>query len=393
MWKKEIYLSENEINELTPISDCPYTLYINTESFLPIKGVNQNDLLFKITTGRSIYEKHSVEIKSNQNGIFVPYFPKRNFSVIKRADLLNTPFGYIFENIESALDYLFGENKSLFLTDAFTGENSIKWIWDGPWGNSFFSDEHDNRFFQIGGYLFIKFDFLNGDACLTISTDENSYLNSESTTRHYGTNKIKLQKKDTVSFLFDDGSILDYTAKSAVFEKKSFSSTLYKEDIDIFLTKKIISYRITFAKDGIEPITAKVVNSLFGDYTDDALRYYLNNYINIIDSLVKDYCFPIKKQLEPAKQYVNTECYVYLMLDKNTGYHKIGISNKPVFREKTLQSEKPTITMLACKKYPHRKIAEAIESALHTTYSSQRIRGEWFNLKEEDISNIINTLK
>ena len=81
------------------------------------------------------------------------------------------------------------------------------------------------------------------------------------------------------------------------------------------------------------------------------------------------------------------------MRDTTNGYHKIGISNKPEFRERTLQSEKPSIELLASKKYPTRKIAEAIESALHTAYSQQRIRGEWFNLEDADVAAIIETLK
>ena len=40
-----------------------------------------------------------------------------------------------------------------------------------------------------------------------------------------------------------------------------------------------------------------------------------------------------------------------------------------------------------------RKIAEAIESALHTAYSQQRLRGEWFNLTDADVAAIIETLK
>ena len=92
------------------------------------------------------------------------------------------------------------------------------------------------------------------------------------------------------------------------------------------------------------------------------------------------------------KEHFDTS-YFDLMKDISNGYHKIGISNTPEYRERTLQSEKPTIEMLACKKFPTRKIAEAIESALHTAYSQQRVRGEWFNLKEEDVAAIIETLK
>ena len=47
-----------------------------------------------------------------------------------------------------------------------------------------------------------------------------------------------------------------------------------------------------------------------------------------------------------------------------------------------------------CKqKYPTRKIAASIESALHTAYSQQRLRGEWFNLTDADVAAIIETLK
>lgn len=78
-------------------------------------------------------------------------------------------------------------------------------------------------------------------------------------------------------------------------------------------------------------------------------------------------------------------CYVYLMHDKRNGYHKIGISKEPKYREKTLQSEQPAIEMVCNKRYPSRKIAEAIESALHKAYAEQRVRGEWFDLSPEDV--------
>jgi hypothetical protein len=81
------------------------------------------------------------------------------------------------------------------------------------------------------------------------------------------------------------------------------------------------------------------------------------------------------------------------MQDTTNSYYKIGISNNPDYRERTLQSEKPTIEMIACKKYPTRKIAASIESALHTAYSQQRLRGEWFNLTDADVAAIIETLK
>lgn len=85
-------------------------------------------------------------------------------------------------------------------------------------------------------------------------------------------------------------------------------------------------------------------------------------------------------------------CYVYLMHDKRNGYHKIGVSKEPKYREKTLQSEQPAIEMICSKRYPSRKIAEAIEAALHKAYAEQRVRGEWFDLSPVDIQMLKEAL-
>ncbi len=96
--------------------------------------------------------------------------------------------------------------------------------------------------------------------------------------------------------------------------------------------------------------------------------------------------------LLPSKEKNIKGCYVYLMYDKRTKLYKIGISNTPEFREKTLQSEQPLIELIAAKKYINRRIAANIEKALHETYSHKRKRGEWFILDKEEIEEIVDTL-
>ena len=76
------------------------------------------------------------------------------------------------------------------------------------------------------------------------------------------------------------------------------------------------------------------------------------------------------------------------MIDIMNGYYKIGLSNKPEFREKTLQSEKPTIQLIASKKFTERKIALIAERTLHNKYSHKRRRGEWFQLDPEEVNEI-----
>lgn len=74
----------------------------------------------------------------------------------------------------------------------------------------------------------------------------------------------------------------------------------------------------------------------------------------------------------------------YLMLDKNTGFTKIGRSIHPKKREVTLQSQKPTIILL-------KVCDDNVESELHKKYAKKRQRGEWFKLSQEEIKTIIDT--
>lgn len=83
-------------------------------------------------------------------------------------------------------------------------------------------------------------------------------------------------------------------------------------------------------------------------------------------------------------------CYVYLMRDDRNGYYKIGMSNNPNNREKTLQSEQPLISLVWKRAFPSRKEASAEESRLHGAFQDQRIRGEWFSLTQNDIQLIKN---
>lgn len=73
----------------------------------------------------------------------------------------------------------------------------------------------------------------------------------------------------------------------------------------------------------------------------------------------------------------------YLMKDTNTGCTKIGKSADPRFRESTLQSEKPTIEL-------YKVCAFNVEKELHNKYKDKRVRGEWFRLSENEISEIVD---
>jgi hypothetical protein len=80
------------------------------------------------------------------------------------------------------------------------------------------------------------------------------------------------------------------------------------------------------------------------------------------------------------------------MLDHKTGFHKIGMSNNPIYREKTLRSEQPKIETVAKRKFSTRKLAKELENQLHEFYSHKRVRGEWFDLNAKEVAEIIKTL-
>jgi len=76
----------------------------------------------------------------------------------------------------------------------------------------------------------------------------------------------------------------------------------------------------------------------------------------------------------------------YIMFDENTGYYKIGYSIDPMKRERTLQAEKPTISLLyVCNMF--------VEKQLHDIFKEKRVRGEWFDLSDSSLSFVIDKFK
>lgn len=208
----------------------------------------------------------------------------------------------------------------------------------------------------------------------------------------------KFVKGDSFHFVFENNRHLEYKIKkaAAVAEDSDFRQVTFAmlpQDIQLFASENLIGIRCEF-QNGDAPLELKKMN----DLASLTFKLYFQEYIKAlgecgvqIDSDVYDE----ENQRDNPKgtaSLKDSSCFVYLMKDETNGYHKIGISNKPEYRERTLQSEKPTIALLCAKEFPTRIIAEAIESALHKTFEDKRLRGEWFALDEKDVLNVIKTL-
>ena len=83
----------------------------------------------------------------------------------------------------------------------------------------------------------------------------------------------------------------------------------------------------------------------------------------------------------------NKNEYVYLMIDIDSSLIKIGFSKNPIYREKTLHSQKPKIHLIACW-----EANRSIETKLHRKYKQKRVRGEYFRLNLNDLNEIKETM-
>lgn len=102
---------------------------------------------------------------------------------------------------------------------------------------------------------------------------------------------------------------------------------------------------------------------------------------------------PFKDSFEVYDDYGKNEVvYVYVMKDNNSGFYKIGISNNPNFREKTLLSQTPSIETLYKRGFENRELSKIMEKTLHEFFNSKRVRGEWFDLNENDLLQLKSLL-
>jgi len=252
-----------------------------------------------------------------------------------------------------------------YLRDAFTNEESIKW------NEIRLSYRLNFRLINISGRDFIDFQYLYPD--------------------------LKLSETDKIIFLLDSNELIEFSSATGRYKLtnqiRGFRIPVYKEEIDLLCDNALeqIRIRIESVNQNIDIKPPFVKNYPKKDF-QFVVKEYFQNFRKVVSSLESHH--PLHKPLNNEIKTVNEgSCYVYLMIDRINGYHKIGISNQPQYREKTLQSEKPTIELICQKLFPSRKIAESIEKALHEGFKEKRIRGEWFDLSNDEINDLKNTLR
>lgn len=284
----------------------------------------------------------------------------------------------IYSDIDEFIDEIY-PIKYHIEQDEFTAIKSIAWNLDDP--------DYEDSFRSKYG--------LNPDSYIDLNVENNLPVMILGFFR----NRIQIYKRDTISFKFEDDRNLHFPVLAPPIKNGRLSTVsiaLNANDINEFETVQWKKIRIEHF-NGEAPVI--IENECLPCHSEGFAQAYFMKYVYEYKQALKE--LEIALNSVPKHHVYGNEglsqsdeaCYVYLMIDNSNGYHKIGISNHPDYREKTLQSEKPAIEKVCAKRFPSRIIAQSIESALHTAFASKRIRGEWFNLSEKEVAQIIETLR
>ena len=115
-----------------------------------------------------------------------------------------------------------------------------------------------------------------------------------------------------------------------------------------------------------------------------------NNFINDHNENIKRFDLSdIKKDKENEDESPRSFWSGYIYIIKSGNLYKIGKSKDPKNRIKAIKISNPQLETIIYEKVFN---YNTIEKHLHNSYKSRRRQGEWFELNNIDINNIIQKL-
>lgn len=277
-------------------------------------------------------------------------------------------------------------NKPNLIIDEFTNSTIIKW-------------HRVSSRFEVSPGIKTKSDDFVIDFLFTF----NYIDNKDNIVFHFNPKQIRPKQFDRVHFLFENGEQIQFELTENPISLKNrmnenileYKGLITKAELELFAVSNFKKWKISLVGDKREILGGETSGDEFYPTKNNiqiVIKKFANDYTNLVREIIPNHQPTELKQAELIKETTSDFCFVYLMHDTSNGYYKIGISNNPEYRERTLQSEKPTIEMVVSKRFPVRNIAEGVEKALHEIYSEKRLRGEWFYLNSNDVEHVKQTL-
>lgn len=348
--------------------------------------VNEGTVIAKVG---AIYDEKTIytfSLKAKVSGFVYQILPSFYSEPIYQDSLLCC-FYKTYEDLQNSIYF----NKPNLIHDDFTNNKIIKWDVIGghvlPFGSS-------DSAYNIGAVIVNS---INDDCHLMFSLE--NYNSKDYIVFKYFNNEYKLSPKDSIYFMYEDGLIDIFEIVESPVKNSGSWNGFYETKVPItqneiknLSERNFLKWKLEFF-NGSEFIIGVNYNERYNDeLMQKIIKDFTKEYVELVKLEIVDHKPLIEKAENNFKPSIEA-CHVYLMHDTTNNFYKIGISIKPEYREKTLQSDKPTIELICSKEYPDRGIAKSIENALHNNYKIKHIRGEWFELNSIDVENIIQTLK
>ncbi|MGL5720071.1 MAG: GIY-YIG nuclease family protein [Alphaproteobacteria bacterium] len=155
---------------------------------------------------------------------------------------------------------------------------------------------------------------------------------------------------------------------------------------------------VTIADEGGLPVSKEKVNQIIRQ-----CQLYLKRSEEEIQAELKEtMCalFPheavklrymTEDQTSSEKKRIRVKGFVYLLFNKSTSMHKIGVTKNVSTRVSSIEMQTGVDMVLVEKTlvddmYFH-------ESYLHKLFKEKRVKGEWFNLNDFDVEKIKNMMQ
>ena len=150
----------------------------------------------------------------------------------------------------------------------------------------------------------------------------------------------------------------------------------------------LIFITVLLWKAGPEPSTGeKIFNGILFTIMVAFGGYLLYKEIKKINKEFAD------EDTDNQKESEGNSYYVSLVHNEAIDTYKVDIYSESEYVLFMQQVDNDVLTIVADHLYPSKNVATSIQTALYNSFASNKTVGEWFNIDQQEVQQIIDTLK